>query len=145
MNTEKISTWQIALGVFAGTLASSLCLQAIDAFLAQQAINRAQHELHETEKQVDKAAQEAARARNMQAATDFAERQRQEALQRDQQAASAAAANDAAVAKTAKEQAWQRYYQRPKECDNPPNDQAMVDCGNRAIRARTEFDRLHGS
>lgn len=43
---------------------------------------------------------------------------------------------------TAKEDAWERWHSPPPECENL-TDRNMVECGNKHIRARQEFERLY--
>ncbi len=42
----------------------------------------------------------------------------------------------------AKEEAWERWYTLPKECERM-SDENLVECGNRYIRARQKFERLY--
>ena len=42
-----------------------------------------------------------------------------------------------------REAAWQRAYKRPPECENPPTDKALVECSNKAVRARERFDATY--
>jgi len=142
MNAQ-ISTWRLALGVFAGVVAANLFTEAIDALLAQQAVNRATHALHEAQESAAKQAQADATARNAKAAAEFAERQRSETMKQEQQESADATRAALEAAKTRREQAWNSYYKRPKECENPPTDQAFVDCSNRATRAREEFNKTY--
>ena len=51
-------------------------------------------------------------------------------------------ANQAAEEKSQKEAAFKRFYQKPAEC-NPPTKNMYVECGNKYIRARAEFERLY--
>jgi hypothetical protein len=39
-----------------------------------------------------------------------------------------------------KEQAWARYYVPPADCEKPPSWEFQVECGNRYMRARRDFE-----
>jgi hypothetical protein len=41
-----------------------------------------------------------------------------------------------------KEAAWAQFYKAPVECEHPPAWSDQVDCGNRYIRAKREFEKL---
>lgn len=58
-------------------------------------------------------------------------------------AASQAEVAAASQAASARDAAWRRYYQRPKQCDNPPTDSAFIECSNRAIAARKQFEKTY--
>ncbi len=44
------------------------------------------------------------------------------------------------IAKAKKEAAFKRFYQKPDECDQPERHSIRVECANKYIRARHEFD-----
>ncbi len=39
-----------------------------------------------------------------------------------------------------KEAAWQTFFKPKKVCDNPPDSDTQVECGNAYMRAKREFD-----
>jgi IS5 family transposase len=39
------------------------------------------------------------------------------------------------------EEAWERFYQAPRGCDNWKTDQQMVECQNHKLRAKREFEQ----
>ena len=39
-----------------------------------------------------------------------------------------------------KDAAWERYYKPAKKCDNPPDWDTQVECGNAHMRAQREFE-----
>lgn len=41
-----------------------------------------------------------------------------------------------------KQAAWAQYYQTPASCEHPPAWQDQVECGNKYIRAKREFEKL---
>lgn len=65
-------------------------------------------------------AQLEARAAQMHAETDAAQLEQQEAAQ--------------------KEAAWQTFFKPKKICDNPPDSDTQVECGNAYMRAKREFE-----
>ena len=40
------------------------------------------------------------------------------------------------------EQAWARFYKKPKKCDNANDQTVIVECGNHFIRERQRFEKL---
>ena len=39
-----------------------------------------------------------------------------------------------------KEAAWQAFFKPKKVCDNPPDSDTQVECGNAHMRAKREFE-----
>jgi hypothetical protein len=39
-----------------------------------------------------------------------------------------------------KDAAWQAFFKPKKVCDNPPDADTQVECGNAYMRAKREFD-----
>ena len=67
----------------------------------------------------------------------------QEAEQKRLEAGRAWAAQHAADALAKRKQtAWNQYYKPPASCEHPPAWQDQVECGNRYIRAKREFEKL---
>lgn len=42
----------------------------------------------------------------------------------------------------AKEAAWERFYKKRAECENPPTNAVFVECGNEYMRAQRKFEQL---
>ena len=40
------------------------------------------------------------------------------------------------------DQAWGRFYKKPKKCDVPTDQSVIVECGNHFIRERQRFEKL---
>lgn len=40
------------------------------------------------------------------------------------------------------DQAWSRFYKKPKKCDVPTDQNVIVECGNHFIRERQRFEKL---
>ncbi|GAB2889213.1 hypothetical protein GCM10027046_17130 [Uliginosibacterium flavum] len=40
------------------------------------------------------------------------------------------------------DQAWGRFYKKPKKCDVPTDQNVIVECGNHFIRERQRFEKL---
>lgn len=74
----------------------------------------------------------------------IAERQRQELERKQLAAAQMRAESDARAAQVRaeaqKEAAWQAFYQPPPECLHPPTWEDQVECGNKHIRAKRDFE-----
>ena len=99
------------------------------------------------------AAQERARAsvQDAQAKQEFERQQRQirqtmsQHESQRQIAAEQQRNSDALVAQIEqqrkKDEAWQEFYKEPRGCNNWQTDQQMVDCQNRKLRAKREFER----
>jgi len=68
-----------------------------------------------------------------------AELERRQALAGQTQAAADQAKLEQANA-AARERAWQQFYKPPKKCENPPDWDTQVECGNAHIKARREFE-----
>lgn len=47
---------------------------------------------------------------------------------------------DAAQLAMAKELAWNKYYHRPKKCENPSTNDVLIECGNYHIREDRKFE-----
>lgn len=85
----------------------------------------------------------------LEASRRLAEQRRAERQARDQQRAREAAEADRATAAAdlasaraehAKASAWARFYQAPPECEHPPTWEFQVECGNKNIRAKRDFE-----
>ena len=68
-------------------------------------------------------------------------------LRREQKLQEAIASRDQAaeIARLDQEridQAWTRFYKKPKKCDNASDQSIIVECGNHYIRERQRFDKL---
>ncbi|MDP5239700.1 hypothetical protein Q9Q94_09170 [Uliginosibacterium sp. 31-16] len=71
----------------------------------------------------------------------------QNRLRREQKLQEAIASRDQAaeIARLDQEridQAWTRFYKKPKKCDNASDQSIIVECGNHYIRERQRFDKL---
>lgn len=60
----------------------------------------------------------------------------------ENQAREAAALREA---EARKEEAWQQFYKPSKKCENPPDNAAMVACGNQFIREKQRFEDLYSA
>lgn len=89
------------------------------------------------------------------AAVARAEQQRREAAliaadraRREAQRDAMLKARDAEIAAARQEEerkqaAWQRFYRKPKKCDAPPDNAALVECSNHYIREKARFEKLY--
>ena len=84
---------------------------------------------------------ERAKAQQADAARQAAEAQRAQLEAKAAQAGSdmeAARLEQQSAAR--KEAAWQAFFQPKKVCDNPPDSDTQVECGNAYMRAKRDFD-----
>ncbi len=131
---------QIAVGILiaAGVIFVGLHLYAALALraaneAAEDFARQAQQELR-AQVQRNQAAQRAQAERK--AAGELAKRQE---MARQTQAAAERARIDQA-SRAAKESAWRQFYRPSKKCDNPPDWDTQVECGNAYVRAKKEFE-----
>lgn len=66
-----------------------------------------------------------------------------ENTKREQKLRAALAARDQSKEKAEKEAAWQRFYKKPKKCDNPNDNSLIVECGNHYVREQERFEKLY--
>ena len=138
MTNESITATKIAIGVATGVLVGGLLLRVCERTLDKRELEQVVKQLTPaplTQQQIEDLQRPQYRARAEQLATDL---RSQKAVDEARNAAAIEMA-----ANTARELAWQRYYQRPKECDNPATDAALVECSNRSIQAREQFNRTY--
>lgn len=64
-------------------------------------------------------------------------------LKREQKLQDALAARETAAAQARKDAAWQRFYKKPKKCDNPADNSVIVDCSNHYLREEQRFEKLY--
>jgi len=62
---------------------------------------------------------------------------------REQKLQDALAARETAAAQARKDAAWQRFYKKPKKCDNPSDNSVIVDCSNHYLREEQRFEKLY--
>lgn len=55
----------------------------------------------------------------------------------------ALAARETAAAQARKDAAWQRFYKKPKKCENPSDNSVIVECGNHYLREEQRFEKLY--
>lgn len=138
---------QIAVGILIAAAAIFVGLHVYAYFVAKAAeraaaefMQQAQQDLHESSAAV-RAQIDAQRAADRAAAERraAAELERRQAVARQTQAAAEKAKLEQANA-TAKQRAWQQFYRPPKKCENPPDWDTQVDCGNAHMKAKREFE-----
>jgi hypothetical protein len=131
---------QIAVGIliaaaviFVGLhLYTALALRAANE-AAEDFVRQSQHDI-QVQSQQREAARQAQAERK--AASELA--RRQETARQTQAAAERARIDQANRA--AKESAWRQFYKPLKKCDNPPDWDTQVECGNTYVRAKREFE-----
>jgi hypothetical protein len=138
---------QIAVGILIAAAAIFVGLHVYAYFVAKAAeraaaefMQQAQQDLQEhsaavrSQIDVQRAADRAAAERRA-----AAELKRRQVLARQTQAAADQAELEQANA-AAKQHAWQQFYRPAKKCENPPDWNTHVDCGNAHMKAKREFE-----
>lgn len=99
------------------------------------------HQITDSTQQQSAAITERAKAHQAESARRAAETQR---AQLETQAAQLRADSAAALAEqqeaARKETAWRAFFQPKKVCDNPPDFDTQVECGNAYMRAKRDFE-----
>lgn len=137
MKTQDI--FKIAAGVALGLVIAGSAAYAFRLWM----INRALEGITQTAKQSAQQIMESS-TRQIEAAKEAEHRRKLEQVRLEMQARIDAEQREQAVRKAAqvREAAWNRYYQRPKHCDDAVGN-AFVECGNHYIRAKRKFDELY--
>ena len=121
---------KVALGVFLGTLMLFLLRVAY--------VNYIVSEVTETLTKSNQRMIEQSQARIKAQKEKIAYEEHQKALlaQAEEEAAALKIINE-----QKKEEAWAKFYKQPKDCLSYKSQKHMVECGNKRIRARREFDK----
>jgi hypothetical protein len=118
----------VLFGVFAYTVLRSASTVAI-------------HQITDSTQQQSAAVVERSKAQQAESARRAAEAQRaQLETQAAQLRADSAAAQAEQQEAARKEAAWRAFFQPKKVCDNPPDFDTQVECGNAYMRAKRDFD-----
>jgi hypothetical protein len=147
MSSDYNKTWRIGLGIFAVIAVACILLRACDNALRQERMEQTAAAVKHVADLQQREKAEALRQQQVRQEQEQAARAAQEAASQQRAAqvrASIQAVQDAqADADARREAAWQRAYKRPPECENPPTDKALVECSNKAMRARERFDATY--
>jgi uncharacterized membrane protein YhiD involved in acid resistance len=138
--SEDRGYWYPAIQIAAGILMAAAVMTILGMLFAAHQLRQAERAIAEVAAET-RARTEEAQARQRAEAAVKAERERQQRLEQAERTRRAQEAQREGIAQMeAKERAWNRYYQTPPECEKPANWDAQVECGNRHIRARREFE-----
>lgn len=127
---------KLVLQIAAGILLAGLVTFWLSSMMVAGAVRQAEKEM-------------AVAARNMRAQSEAiqaqAEARRAEANARrarelEQRNAVLRMQAEAQAYRSAMEKAWIQEYREPRECEHPANDRVYVECRNRYMRARREFE-----
>jgi uncharacterized membrane protein YccC len=136
-----IDVWKIAIGVASGFLIAGAIAFVARIWLVNQALGEFNKTIATIGRQTN---EQMARERDRQE-RERAAAAEQEAFRRAsdarKQRAQEDALREAQERRFAKDQAWNRYYQRPAGCDTAEG-KAFVDCANHHIRAKRQFEEL---
>lgn len=131
---------KLALQIAAGIVIASAVLFVGRLLFVAAAVKTVEHEVEEMQANLRMRAEQ---SRAQQAARRTAELQKQAALalQRIEQIQLEARRESLeANAARRRERAWQEFYRQPAGCEQPTSWNEQVECGNRYIRAKREFD-----
>jgi len=129
---------QIAIGVALGIIAAAAVIWGYQEWRLRVAAEQLKQTL-----QAQAAALRAEQVRSEEAAY----RARQAAIQQaaKQQRATEAAKRAVFDERERKEQAWDRFYQKPRHCDETTGGSWTVDCANQFIRAKRAFEEKYAA
>lgn len=127
------SALQIAFGIVLGFGVITLGSWAVSAMLIHQGSEAISQTLERSQQEATQARQIAERRRQQAELEQQAMQRARLASQREQAAARRAA-------ELAKARAWSSYYQHPEECETPRSETHHIECINRRIRARRQFE-----
>lgn len=126
--------WKIALGIVLGSFLLFLG-RVIVLWYAVGIVAESADEIAETANEFADRQQERIREREcLRIEAERRKREQQQAVARQRQLAQLRAQQ--------KDQAWMRWYQEPKGCDDWESEKHMVECINHKMRAKKEFERL---
>lgn len=120
---------KLVLQIAAGILLAGLVTFWLSSMMVAGAVHQAQKEM-------------AVVAGNMQAQSEAIQAQAaaRRARELEQRNAVMRMQAEAQARKSAIEMAWIQEYREPPECEHPANDRVYVECRNRYMRARRDFE-----
>jgi hypothetical protein len=137
--------WKIAAGVAIGIIAAALVLFLVERYRTQLAFE----EVARIFQGLTRGVQESSARSAEESRQREAQRAAMEQQIRLEKAAQQRAIDDAkrtAIEEAARrERAWAKFYKRPPNCDNNPNQETMVECANHHIRAKRQFDEAYAA
>ena len=140
MFSEDRGYWYPAIQIAAGILMAAAVMTVLGLMFAAHQLRQAERAIAEVAAET-RARTEATQAQQRAEIAMKAEQDRQRRLEQAERARQEEAARREGIAQMeAKERAWNRYYQAPPECEKPANWDAQVECGNKHIRARRDFE-----
>jgi len=146
---QATTVWKIALGVCFGIVAAGLIAFGARLWMAQYAMQQITQQANDMVARQQAIVQtgiernRAAQAERDRIAAERAEATRQLTAQR--QRADAEARQASIDEATRREAAWAKFYRKPAMCDNPPSNEALVECANQHIRAKRAFEAAYSS
>ena len=116
-------------------ITAGILLAAFILFLAKNAYwNYQAYELARSIEQMEKDARQKAAAKRQAIHDQKVQEARRAIIAKDTQRQKS---REAAV----REAAWKAFYQQPEDCLSYKSNKHMVECGNKRVRARREFDQ----
>lgn len=131
---------KIALGVASGLVIAGIAWLTISAYIAKAAVEQITATSKNISTQIQKNTEAATQKQREHQARIEAERREVKAQELKAQQAIIEAEQAAIKLRATKAEAWERFYKKSPECENPPTMNAMGDCANVAIRAKRQFE-----
>lgn len=146
---SQLPLWQKGLIGAVAAVASVSAVMAIRIWLVERAFDHTHKQVVESSARIQQQVQTSTQRM-------LAEQQRQreagQVLEQARRQSMADAGSERAKAYRAeiaerdrKERAWARYYQPPPQCDGANANVDLVDCANRHIRAKREFEAKYAA
>lgn len=131
---------KIALGVASGLVIAGIAWLTISAYIAKTALEEITKSSQNTSTQIQKNTAAAVQKQREHQAHIEAEQRETKARELKARQAIFEAEQAAIKLRAAKADAWEKFYRKSPECENPPTMNAMGDCANVAIRAKRQFE-----
>lgn len=131
---------KIALGVATGLVIAGIAWLTISAYIAKAAVEQINKTTQNSLIQIQKNAEASTRRQREYQAKLEADRRNAKAQEVQAQQAIVAAEQAAIKLRAAKAEAWEKFFTKSSECENPPTMSIMSNCANIAIRAKRQFE-----
>jgi len=144
---EEADEWHLAKQIAAGILIAAAVIGAVYFWIQVEKARRVNAAIAEftgvmkdmsAEHTAELKAAQAARAAQARVRAAAEQQQRVDAARRTQAAADRALQKAADA--DAKAKAWREFYKPARKCDNQPDWDTQIECGNAHIRAQRQFD-----
>lgn len=131
---------KIALGVASGLVIAGIAWLTISAYIAKTALEEITKSSQNISTQIQKNTEAAVQKQREHQAHIESEQREVKARELKAQQAIFEAEQAAIKIRATKAEAWERFYKKSPECENPLTMNAMGDCANVAIRTKRQFE-----